>query len=194
MRSERRKIETLKLWDKNPRTIAQPEFQKLCDQIVELGQYKPLLILEDGTVLGGNMRLKAYKELGFTDIWVSVVTPKNEEEKLKYALSDNDMAGKYDRDAVQALIVQTGVDISKFTLSGGTNLALEALMAQTPRAQAIEEESADSIPNIYKIQFIFPMDEFKSVMERLYDVIIKENLSDNTEAFLFLMKRYENGK
>ena len=194
MRSEKRNIETLKLWDKNPRTIAQPEFQKLCDQIVELGQYKPLLILEDGTVLGGNMRFKAYKELGMTDIWVSVVTPKNDEELLKYALSDNDMVGKYDKDAVHALISETGVDMSKFTLSGGTSLALEALMSQTPREQAVKEETADAIPNIYKIQFSFPMDEFKSVMERLYDVIITNDLSDNTEAFLFLMKQYENGK
>lgn len=194
MRSEKRNIETLKLWDKNPRSIAQPEFQKLCDQIVELGQYKPLLILEDGTVLGGNMRLKAYKELGFTDIWVSVVTPKTEEEKLKYAISDNDMVGKYDKDAVQELVRQTGVDISKFTLSGGTSLAIDALMAQTPRVQAEKEESADGIPNIYKIQFTFPMDEFKTVLERLYDIIIENDLTDNTEAFLFLMKRYENGK
>lgn len=41
-------------------------------------QYKPLLITEDGTVLDGNMRLRAYRELGFKDIWVSVVKADTE--------------------------------------------------------------------------------------------------------------------
>lgn len=99
-----RKIDTLHEWDKNPRSISKDGFNRLKKQISKLGQYKPLLITPNGEVLGGNMRLKAYRELGIEDAWVSVVTPKDESEKLEYALSDNDRAGFYDDDLLANLI------------------------------------------------------------------------------------------
>ena len=92
-KKEYRKLNELKLWDKNPRSIREKDFERLKKQIKELGQYKPLLVLANGTVIGGNMRLRAYQDLQMTeDIWVSTVYPKDEEELLKYALSDNDRA------------------------------------------------------------------------------------------------------
>lgn len=99
-----RHISTLRGWDKNPRSITKDGFERLKKQIQKLGQYKPLLITPDGEVLGGNMRLKAYQELGVDDVWVSVVNPKDEAEKLAYALSDNDRAGFYDDDLLANLI------------------------------------------------------------------------------------------
>lgn len=101
---DKRKITNLKNWDKNPRSIKDKDFDRLKKQIQTLGQYKPLLITEDGTVLGGNMRLRAYKELGIEEVWVSVVDAPTEEKKLEYALSDNDRAGFYDEDLLANLI------------------------------------------------------------------------------------------
>lgn len=98
MEKQYRKISELKPWDKNPRTISEKSFERLKKQITKLGEYKPLLITEDGTVLGGNMRLRAYQELNWEQAWVSVVEADTEEEKLEYALSDNDRAGRYDAD------------------------------------------------------------------------------------------------
>jgi len=99
-----RDISTLKNWDKNPRTIAKKDFERLKKQIQKLGEYKPLLITKDGTVLGGNMRLKAYQELGIKEVWVSVVEADTEEKKIEYALSDNDRAGKYELDLMGDLV------------------------------------------------------------------------------------------
>ncbi len=102
--SEHRNISTLTSWDKNPRSIKKKDFERLKKQITTLGQYKPLLITPDGIVLGGNMRLKAYKDLGIEELWVSVVDADTEEKKLEYALSDNDRAGYYDDDLLANLI------------------------------------------------------------------------------------------
>lgn len=99
-----RKLSELKEWDKNPRSIKKKDFDRLKKQIQDLGQYKPLLITQDGTVLGGNMRLKAYRELKIEDVWVSIVDAPTEEKKLAYALSDNDRAGFYDEDLLANLI------------------------------------------------------------------------------------------
>ena len=100
---EYRKTKDLKLWEQNPRSIRKEDFERLKKQIQELGQYKPLIITKDGEVIGGNMRLRAYRELGIEDVWVSVVDPKDDMEKLKYALSDNDRAGYYDDDLLANL-------------------------------------------------------------------------------------------
>ncbi len=99
-----RKLSELKEWDKNPRSIKKKDFDRLKRQIQDLGQYKPLLVTQDGTVLGGNMRLKAYRELKIDEVWVSVVDAPTEERKLAYALSDNDRAGFYDDDLLANLI------------------------------------------------------------------------------------------
>ena len=101
-----RKIEDLIEWDKNPRKITDLDYVRLKDQITLLGQYKPLIINEKNEVLGGNMRLRAFKELGFKKVWVSVVHADTEEAKLQYALSDNDRAGYYDNDMLAKLVKQ----------------------------------------------------------------------------------------
>jgi|SRR3990167_3352499 len=91
-------LSELKPWEKNPRGIKKDDFERLKRQITQLGQYKPLIVTDDGTVLGGNMRLRAYQELGIEEIWVSVVEAKTEQRKAEIALSDNDRAGYYDAD------------------------------------------------------------------------------------------------
>lgn len=103
MKQTTKNIDELHNWDKNPRSISEKGFERLKKQIQTLGMYKPLLVTEDGTVLGGNMRLRAYRELGIKDVWVSVVDAPTEEKKLEYALSDNDRAGFYDDDLLANL-------------------------------------------------------------------------------------------
>lgn len=97
-------ISELHEWEHNPRSISKEGFERLKKQITKLGQYKPLLITADGTVLGGNMRLKAYRELNMDKVWVSVVDAPTEEKKIEYALSDNDRVGKYEGDQLADLI------------------------------------------------------------------------------------------
>lgn len=99
-----RDISTLHNWEHNPRSMTKDGLARLIKQIKKLGVYKPLLITEDGTVLGGNMRLQALKEIGQKQVWVSVVEADTEEKKIEYALSDNDRAGKYEADQLANLI------------------------------------------------------------------------------------------
>lgn len=100
----------LKEWDKNPRSIKENDFYRLKKQIETLGQYKPLIVNsgklwgEAGVVAGGNMRIKAYRELQIDKVWVSLIEPKDEAEFLAYALSDNDRAGFYDTDLLANLM------------------------------------------------------------------------------------------
>lgn len=102
-----RPLKDLKNWVNNPRTIDKQDFERLKRQIERLGQYKPLIVTSDGIVLGGNMRLRAYKELGMTEAWVSIVEAPTEARKIEFALSDNDRAGEYDEEKLTELIATT---------------------------------------------------------------------------------------
>ena len=103
-------VEDLREWDKNPRDVKDTDFKRLKRQIQDLSEYKPLIVTEDGEIIGGNMRFKAYRELGYTKCWVSVVDAKTEDQKLKYALSDNDNVGYYLEEELKELTAGAGPD------------------------------------------------------------------------------------
>ena len=58
-----------------------------------------MVINEDNVVLGGNMRLKALKELNYTDIpdtWVKKANELTEEEQRRFIIADNVSFGDHD--------------------------------------------------------------------------------------------------
>lgn len=109
-------ITKLYSWKDNPRTITDNGLERLKWQIQKLGQYKPLIITPQGEVLGGNMRLRAYQELGIAKIWVSIVHPTDDNQKLEYALSDNDRVGQYDEELLTQLLPNYDVDLAQFSV------------------------------------------------------------------------------
>lgn len=140
-----RKISTLKNWDKNPRGIKKDDFERLKSQIQKLGQYKPLLITEEGIVLGGNMRLRAYKELGIKEVWVSVVDAPTDKEKTEYALSDNDRAGYYEAESLAELVQGIDIDLDEFKVDLGDAVTLRDVLAELSPDE-IEEDEAPPVP------------------------------------------------
>lgn len=145
-----RDISTLHNWEHNPRSMTKDGLERLVKQIKKLGVYKPLLITEDGTVLGGNMRLQALRELGKKEVWVSVVDAPTEEKKIEYALSDNDRAGKYEADQLANLIgnfpdvewADYTVDISDPVAVGG----LSEMFAPTENNAKLDEKEKVTCP------------------------------------------------
>lgn len=94
-------LSTLVEWNKNPRTIDEEQMQRLKEQLVRLGQYKPSVIIRDGAynvVIGGNMRTKAMRELveegheQFKMVWVSDLELKKEKGKFAIYI-DGERAG-----------------------------------------------------------------------------------------------------
>ena len=143
MKKEYRKLSELHNWDKNPRSISEPNFKRLKKQIEKLGEYKPLLITEDGTVLGGNMRLRAYQELKWEKAWVSVVEADTEEEKIEYALSDNDRAGQYEIDQLANLVGNfPEIDWSNYSVDLKSPTLMSDIMDQF---KEVEEDEAPAV-------------------------------------------------
>jgi hypothetical protein len=122
-------INELKNWQDNPREISPEGYERLINQIKKLGQHTPLIIKEDGTVMSGNMRLRAYKELGITDVWVEVISKDKEHLAMDYALSANDTAGRYDKEALLGLIDQNPeINLEEFAVSFDEPILLKDFM------------------------------------------------------------------
>lgn len=97
--TEVRKISELKNWEGNPRTISEESYKTLKKSIGDLGNFEPLVINIDGTVLAGNQRLRVHKEQGDTEVEVSVPERElTEEEIKKIGIISNRHSGEWDMD------------------------------------------------------------------------------------------------
>lgn len=88
----------------NPRRIDKQAFSKLKTSLYEkdLNDIKELLVYpynENYVVLSGNMRLKAYKELNYTDIKCKIINPEVSKQTLqKIIIIENTNYGSWDED------------------------------------------------------------------------------------------------
>ncbi len=198
-------IDKLKNWEKNPRGIKEEDFIRLKKQITKLGQYKPILITPDGTALGGNFRLKAYRDLGIKEVWVSIVEPKNEKEMVEYALSDNDRAGYYEEDKLAELMYDNpDFPYPDYKIDLGFQATLEILMKRFGPVPDDREEDTDGLEedqlegwinsSIKQIVLYFEGKDFEDVIKRLGEVIKAYQLKNNTEAILALLDFYESNR
>lgn len=97
--TEIRKVSDLKNWEDNPRTITAEALKKLEKNINDLGNFEPLVINTDGTVIAGNQRLRLALDKGQKEIEVSV--PEREltkEEIKKIGVISNRHSGEWDMD------------------------------------------------------------------------------------------------
>ena len=89
---------------KNPRFIRDERFKKLCDSIRDFPEAMPargIVVDERGVILGGNMRWRACRELGMTEIpaaWVHRLTGLTVAQKRRFIIMDNRGFGEDDTD------------------------------------------------------------------------------------------------
>ena len=98
------KLKDIYINPKNPRYIKDDRFLKLKNNIVEfpkMMKLRPIIIDDDGMILGGNMRYLALVELGYKDIpdgWVVKASELTEEERKQFTILDNVPFGDWDYD------------------------------------------------------------------------------------------------
>jgi len=98
------KVSDIKINKANPRQIKDDRFKKLIKSIREFPkmlELRPIVIDDDGTILGGNMRFRALLELGYKEIpdsWVRKASELTDEEKQRFIIEDNVAFGDWDMD------------------------------------------------------------------------------------------------
>lgn len=96
---EQRKISELRNWEKNPRTISKKAFKELEKSVDALGNFEPLVINIDGTVIAGNQRLRLEIKKGNNEVDVYVPERElSEGEVKKIGVISNRHSGDWDMD------------------------------------------------------------------------------------------------
>lgn len=118
-------LKTIEPNPNNPRVIKDDKFAKLVKSIKEfpkMMELRPMVVNNDNIVLGGNMRLKALKELGYKSIpkeWVKKADQLTEEEQRRFIIADNVGFGEHDWEMLQQdwdleELEDWGLDVPKF--------------------------------------------------------------------------------
>jgi ParB-like chromosome segregation protein Spo0J len=92
-------IKDIKPNPNNPRLVKDDKFKKLVQSIKDFPQMldiRPIVVNKDMIVLGGNMRLKACKEAGLTEIPIIKAEDLTEEQQREFIIKDNIGYGEWD--------------------------------------------------------------------------------------------------
>ncbi|MFN6013858.1 MAG: ParB N-terminal domain-containing protein [Flavobacteriales bacterium] len=197
------KITEVKPNPKNPRIIKDDKFRKLVKSIQEFPDMlnkRPLIVFTDTdgkyVVLGGNMRLKACKEIGLKEIPIILADEWTEEQKAEFLIKDNVGFGEWDWDQIAnewdaEKLDDWGLDLPGFDLNSddlGTDFTLPD-GDKAPFQQmtfTLADEQAEQIKNA--IDDVKHMEEYKYI-----ETMGNENGNGNA-LYLMIMQWAEQRK
>ncbi len=116
------KLSEIKPNPNNPRVLRDDRFAKLKQSIEEFPKMlalRPMVVDNDGVILGGNMRYRVLQDLGYKEIpdeWVKRADELTEDEKRRFIIADNVGFGDWDWDELgnnwdQEELVEWGLEI-----------------------------------------------------------------------------------
>lgn len=135
------KMDKLQLWDKNPRTIKDKRFKALCKSLTDdpsFMELRPILATKEGRIYAGNMRYRAAKELGWTEV-PAILTDIDDKLANERAIKDNNEFGEWNNDELATLLDEmekNGTDISTL----GLDESIEKIIEQLNGAEIVEDE------------------------------------------------------
>lgn len=102
------KLSTIRPNPKNPRVLRDDKFQKLKKSIGDfpkMMELRPIVVDDDGVILGGNMRFRALQDIygkngEVPDAWVKRADDLTEDEKKQFIIKDNSSFGEWDWDVL----------------------------------------------------------------------------------------------
>jgi site-specific DNA-methyltransferase (adenine-specific) len=89
--------------ENNPRILKDDKFKKLVQSIKdfpEMLEIRPIVVNNEMMILGGNMRLKAIKEIGIKEVPIIKAENLTEEQQREFLIKDNVGFGEWDWDAL----------------------------------------------------------------------------------------------
>ena len=177
------KYGTIRLLPGNPRTITDEAFTGLKNSIERDKDFmalRPIIVDEDGVVIGGNQRFKALRDLGYDripDEWIKQAThedgsPLTEEEKQRFILIDNSpegISGTNDYAAMVEgfsldLLRDVGIDLAKIELSEETREEFEGKAAEEIETESPIGEESETLKDLHRKR-----DESKKKFEDMAD-------------------------
>jgi len=175
------KLTEIKSNPNNPRVIKDHKFEKLKKSITEfpkMMELRPMVINEDNIVLGGNMRLKALKDLGYKEVpeeWVKRASDLTEDETRRFIIADNVGFGEHDWEMLA---------------NEWDNEELQDWGLDIPNINLQDEEYTTKIESpIYETKLVKPLETNLYNLDRynkLIEDIDKTDITQEEKKFLYL--------
>jgi hypothetical protein len=173
------KISKVKGNPSNPRIIKNDKFKKLVKSIQEFPEMlklRPIVVDEDFMVLGGNMRLKASKEAGLSEVWIDIAEGLTEEQKKEFIVKDNVGFGEWEWDILanewdSVQLAEWGLDVwqNEDDVSNTTDYSMNT---------ADEKLNRFLDAKLKNITIPFETEEFVDVVGRLEHLLVKYSCQD----------------
>lgn len=174
------KVSDLKENPDNPRTITGDALEKLKASIREFPamlQLRPIVVDADMVVLGGNMRLRACKELGITEVPIIAADTLTEKEKERFIIADNVSFGEWDYDTLA-----NDWDVDE----------LEAWGVEEKKATAKQQKGRYSIVSNYHIfKVAIGKDDIGRLMDKLEYVMLENGFETHADALLHIVDKHK---
>ncbi len=164
---EKWKVSEVKANPNNPRIIKDDKFKKLVQSIKdfpEMLELRPIVVNNDGIVLGGNMRLKACKEAGLKEVPVIKASELTEEQQKEFIIKDNVGFGEWDWEDLA-----NNWDAEELTDWG---LDLPILKLDVDYSEKNQEIDIDSLDETMTIKLNFIESEYWIVKQKLSEIAL----------------------
>lgn len=129
-------IDDIKPNPNNPRIITNDQMEKLVksiDDFPDMMKLRPIVVDENNTILGGNMRWRALKRRGDSEVEVIKAVGLTEDQKREFIVKDNLAFGDWDWDS---LAKQYSVDELE-------TYGMDDIQIEEPEPEIIEDEAPE---------------------------------------------------
>lgn len=168
MRLENRKLSELKPAAYNPRKALKPgdpEYEKLAASIETHGYIDPIVINEDGTIIGGHQRRTVMMDLGYKEVEVIIVDIPDKNDEIAANIALNQISGEFEKDALMGLLIQlesAGYD----TMAAGFNSSdLSELFAEVDLTQEANDDNYDVEKALQEAEEAEPVTRFGDIWQ-----------------------------
>lgn len=163
LRTERRRLDQIFPADYNPRKDLQPddaEWQNIARSLAEFGYVDPIIVNQDGTIIGGHQRAKVLQAMGQEEVDVVVVNlEKPDEMALNIAL--NKIGGQWDMDKLRDALLHIDTSSLDIKVTGFTGEDLKLMLGDLGGGDDYEDD--DDGPDISRMTFVLSLEQYAAV-------------------------------
>ena len=184
-------IEKLKANPENPRVITGKQFDKLKKSILEFPDMlnlSPLVVDEAFTIIGGNMRFKALKDLGYTETPYVQIVGMSDQEKKEFVIKDNVNYGDWDwnvllADFPQPKLLDFGVEIPEHLIDTNSTRQQDV--------NTIKDQFNTWLNSDERTVKLFVSDtEYYEVIDQLNQLVISAGVETYSDVLVVLLEKY----
>lgn len=186
------KIDHLKELENNPRLVNDGKLEQIKKSLKEFPkmlELRPIVINKQNQILGGNLRWRAAKELGWQEI--DCVVLEDADKEYEFLIKDNLSYGDWNwsslvEDYKSNILVDWGVNIPVWFKD--LELSLEDKKPQKPQEEITQPEAKEKTFSSKKALYLFyTIDEKNELIERINAI---RNDRSNEQVFMDLVKKY----